>query len=238
MSKDFLTSSERVDRSMGHAFVSPLNWGLGHASRDIPVIEELLRNGHDVTIGACGNAYAFLKREFPSCNFIYFEDYPQPYNSGIMFLTTFTKQMPALVRAFEDERREFRRILSRRTFDLIVSDSRPGVYSDSVPSVQFTHQVHQSLPLLVWPLELFGVHINANAFKKYTNIVVPDNPPGEGRSVANYRRHFSNLHAKNSTIRVSLQVSAERHADEGYRLPYRNIGNGTPADQVGKTHPA
>jgi hypothetical protein len=40
--------------------------------------------------------------------------------------------------------------------------------------------VHQSLPLLVWPLELLGVHINANAFKKYTAIVVPDNPPGEG----------------------------------------------------------
>ena len=175
---------------MGHAFISPLNWGLGHASRDIPVIEELLRNDHDVTIGACGNAYTFLKKEFPLCNFIYFEDYPQPYNNGLLFLTTFTKQMPKLVKAFEDERTAFNQILSRNDFDLIISDSRPGVYSESIPSVQITHQVHQSLPLLVWPLELLGVHINANAFKKYAAIVVPDNPPGEGSLGGKLSRTF------------------------------------------------
>ena len=165
---------------MGHAFISPLSWGLGHASRDIPVIDELLRNGHEVTIGACGNAHAFLKKEFPTCNFIYFEDYPQLHNSGFMFLTTFVKQMPALVKAFENERKEFHRIISQKDFNLIISDSRPGVYSEAIPSIQITHQVHQSLPLLVWPLELLGVQINANAFKKYTTIVVPDNPPNEG----------------------------------------------------------
>lgn len=36
---------------MGSVFVSPLNWGLGHASRDVPIIRELLRHGHEVTIG-------------------------------------------------------------------------------------------------------------------------------------------------------------------------------------------
>ena len=121
---------------------------------------------------------------------MYFEDYPQPYNNGLLFLTTFTKQMPALVRAFENERREFRKILSQVDFDLIISDSRPGVYSEAVPSVQITHQVHQSLPLLVWPLELLGVHINAHAFKKYAAIVVPDNPPGEGSLGGKLSRTF------------------------------------------------
>ena len=41
---------------MGHVFVSPLNWGLGHSTRDISLIEELLHRGHEVTIGTSGNA--------------------------------------------------------------------------------------------------------------------------------------------------------------------------------------
>ena len=41
---------------MSHVLISPLNWGLGHATRDIPIIRTLLDHNHDVTIAACGNA--------------------------------------------------------------------------------------------------------------------------------------------------------------------------------------
>jgi len=50
---------------MGHALISPLNWGLGHSTRDIPIIRELLRHGHEVTIATSGNALSLLRREFP-----------------------------------------------------------------------------------------------------------------------------------------------------------------------------
>ena len=50
---------------MGHVFLSPLNWGLGHSTRDIPIIKELLSHGHEVTIGTSGNALALLKKECP-----------------------------------------------------------------------------------------------------------------------------------------------------------------------------
>jgi UDP:flavonoid glycosyltransferase YjiC (YdhE family) len=71
---------------MGSIFISPLSWGLGHASRDVPIIRELLSHGHEVTIGTSGNALAFLKKEFPECSFIVFEDYPVPQNNGRIFL--------------------------------------------------------------------------------------------------------------------------------------------------------
>lgn len=54
---------------MGRVFVSPLNWGLGHSTRDIPIIEELLRQGHEVTIGSSGNALALLKENALSAIF-------------------------------------------------------------------------------------------------------------------------------------------------------------------------
>jgi hypothetical protein len=164
---------------MGNVLITPLNWGLGHATRDIPLIRELRRRGHDVTIGACGNAYTLLKREFPSCSFLYFEDYPLPYNRGMFFFSTFTAHLPRLIRGLADERRELGRILSGGDYDLIISDSRPGVFSDTIPSVHITHQIHQSLPLLFWPAELIGIRVNANAFRRYDALVIPDNPPGD-----------------------------------------------------------
>jgi hypothetical protein len=164
---------------MGNVLITPLNWGLGHATRDIPLIRELRRRGHEVTIGACGNAYTLLKREFPSCSFLYFEDYPLPYNRGRFFFPTFTAHLPRLIRGLADERRELGKILSGENYDLIISDSRPGVFSDIIPSVHITHQIHQSLPLLFWPAELIGIRVNANAFRRYDALVIPDNPPGD-----------------------------------------------------------
>jgi hypothetical protein len=37
---------------MAHVLLSPLSWGLGHATRDIPIIRTLLDHHHDVTIAA------------------------------------------------------------------------------------------------------------------------------------------------------------------------------------------
>lgn len=109
---------------MGSVFVSPLNWGLGHASRDVPVIRELILRGHEVTIGTSGNALAFLKKECPECNFIQFEDYPIPNNNGMIFLPTYTAYIPILIKAYLSERKKAEKIFSKNNFDLIISDSR------------------------------------------------------------------------------------------------------------------
>lgn len=160
---------------MGHVLLSTLNWGLGHASRDIPIIRELLNHRQDVTVAACGNALSMLKREFPGCTFIEFPDYPVPNNSGRLFFPAFTAHVPALIRGLADERKNLQHILSKDHYDLIISDSRPGVYSDVVPSIHITHQVHQSFPLIVWPIELIGLYVNARSFRRYSSLVIADN---------------------------------------------------------------
>jgi len=161
---------------MGSVFVSPLNWGLGHASRVVPIIRDLMSKGHEVTVGTSGNALAFLKKECPECTFIQFEDYPVPHNNGRIFLPTYTAYIPTLIDAYVYERKKAEKIFSGARYDLIISDSRSGVFSEHIPSVQITHQLHQSLPLIAWPLELLGVYLQADAFSKFARIVVPDNP--------------------------------------------------------------
>jgi hypothetical protein len=163
---------------MGSVLFTPLNWGLGHAMRDIPVIKKLLLHDHEVTIAACGNALAVLQREFPSSRFIEFADYPSPYSSGRFFLPKLAVYFPTLLRAVARERKETERIISRNHYDLIISDNRLGVYSSKVPSLFITHQLHFHLPPWFWPAELFASALNGFHHGKFDRVIVPDNPPG------------------------------------------------------------
>jgi Glycosyltransferase family 28 C-terminal domain len=163
---------------MGSVLLSPLNWGLGHAMRDIPIIKALLAHNHNVTIAACGNALTVLQQEFPDCQFIEFEDYPSPYSAGRFFLPKLSVYFPTLLGAVARERREIERILSRNRFDLIISDNRLGVYSPHVPSLFITHQLHFHMTPALWPVELYASLLNRFHHSKFDRIIVPDNPPG------------------------------------------------------------
>jgi len=163
---------------MAHVLISPLNWGLGHATRDIPIIKKLLDHHHEVTIAACGNALAVLENEFPECRFITFPDYPVPYSASRFFLPKFVAFFPLMLKAISDERKNLGAILAKNQYDLIISDNRLGVFSSTIPSVFITHQLHYHLPMIFWPVELLAVAMNGYLHGKYLKVIVPDNPPG------------------------------------------------------------
>ena len=168
---------------MAHVLLSPLSWGLGHATRDIPIIRTLLDHHHDVTIAASGNALTVLQYEFPECSFIQFKDYPAPYSTSRFFTPKFIASLPAIAQALAEERRNLLRILEKNRYDLIISDHRPGVYSLKIPTFFVTHQIHYPLPLLFWPFELGSILANYFLFDNFTGVIVLDNPPG-AKSIA------------------------------------------------------
>jgi hypothetical protein len=163
---------------MGSVLVSPLNWGLGHAMRDVPIIRTLISHGHEVTVAAHGNALLSLQREFPSCRFIGFPDYPSPYSAGRFFLPRFACSLPYLLRAIAREHRECERITSLDRYDLVISDNRLGVYSSRIPSLFISHQIHFHLPFFLWPVEIFASRMSRHLYRKFDRIIIPDNPPG------------------------------------------------------------
>ena len=187
---------------MGHAFISPLNWGLGHSTRDIPIMRELLSHGHEVTVATSGNALALLQKECPECNFMLFKDYPAPYSSTRFFLPKFTASIPILLKAMADERKKLIQILAQDRYDLIISDNRMGVYSDRIPSYFITHQLRFSLPDYLYPFEMATLYINASSMPSITGIIVPDISP-----------NGSNLSGK------LCRSNLERHQAEGLLLP-------------------
>ncbi len=162
---------------MAHVFISPLSWGLGHAGRVTPIIRELLNHGHEVTIATSGGALEMLKKEFPYCHFIFFQDYPVPYSSTRFFLPKFALSIPNLSKALADEKKIVDSLLSNNNYDMVISDSRLGVYSDKIPSFLISHQLRFSLPYYIKPVETFSLYINEYFHKRFERIIIPDNNP-------------------------------------------------------------
>ena len=209
---------------MGHVFLSPLNWGLGHSTRDIPIIRELLKHGHEVTIGTSGNALALLKRECPECNFVLFKDYPAPYSASRFFLPKFVASIPLLLRALARERKKLDQILAENRFDLIISDNRMGVYSHKIPSYFITHQLRFSLPTYLYPFEMLTIPVNSFFHIKYDGVIVPDTAPNGNNLSGKLCR--SNLDITNQRVYYSGILTSTEKMQVAEDLDYLAIVSG------------
>ena len=126
--------------------VAPLNWGLGHATRCIPLIRELLKQNANVLIGADGMALDYLKREFPSLDSIIIPDLKVRYPKSGGYLLYFALRIPRLFNHVKKEHQSLRKIIRDYKIDGIISDNRYGLYHASKPSVLITHQLFIETP--------------------------------------------------------------------------------------------
>jgi uncharacterized protein (TIGR00661 family) len=123
--------------------VAPLNWGLGHATRCIPIIHGLLVNGYEPIIASDGVALELLKKEFPKLIFFVLPSYNIQYSEkGANFKWKMIAQLPKIIFAINRERRLIQKIINAYEFDGIISDNRLGVFSKDIPSVFMTHQLN------------------------------------------------------------------------------------------------
>lgn len=163
---------------MAHILISPLAWGLGHATRDIPIIKELEKHGHKVTIATSRGALELLKKECPNCKFIKFDDYPIPYSSTSYFLPKFFAYTPLMLKALAEEHKNTLKMTSNNEYDIIISDSRLGVYSKKIPSFFISHQLRFSMPDYLKPLEEASQYIYKYFLNNFERVIIPSNPSG------------------------------------------------------------
>jgi len=123
--------------------VAPLNWGLGHATRCIPIINELLKNGFTPIIASDGNALALLKKEFPNLDHILLPSYNIKYaEKGFFLKIKLLLHFPTLISAVRKEKKLLDEIVVDKNIHGIISDNRFGIYHKNIPSVYITHQLN------------------------------------------------------------------------------------------------
>lgn len=154
--------------------VCPLDWGIGHATRSVPVIRTLLETNHEVIIGAGGRCLAFLRREFPELTSFDFPGTRITYPAGKGFTWHFLFRIPGLLWGIFREHRELRKIVEKYKVDLIISDHRYGCWHPSVPSVFITHQLRIRLPRRISFLTGLLQRLNYWFINHYRECWIPD----------------------------------------------------------------
>jgi len=123
--------------------VSPLNWGLGHATRCIPIINALLDNNFEPILAGDGPPLELLKKEFPLLTSYELPSYAIEYaTTGRSLKRKLLFQTPKILRAIAKERTIIDQIIEKEDVKGIISDNRFGARSDKIPSVYITHQLN------------------------------------------------------------------------------------------------
>ncbi|MGB5383995.1 MAG: glycosyltransferase [Lutimonas sp.] len=128
---------------MKRILVAPLNWGLGHATRCIPIIESLLEQDFEPVLASDGQALELLKKEFPQLRSLELPSYNIRYTKkGNLLALGLLVQSQKIQRVAAREQKLANELVDELKLDGIISDNRFGVYSHKIPSVYVTHQLN------------------------------------------------------------------------------------------------
>lgn len=151
--------------------VAPLNWGLGHATRCIPIIEALENNGYTPIIASDGVALEMLKKEFPHLQALELPSYQIEYaKNGAFFKWKMLLNSPKMLEAIYQEKKIIKSWIKEYDLSGIISDNRLGIFSKKVPSVFITHQLNVLTGNTTW----ISSKMHQRIIKKFDECWVPD----------------------------------------------------------------
>ena len=159
-------------KSIKHSriLLSPLNWGLGHVSRTVPIIQWLLANENEVIICCDESQERFYRNYFPEIWYVPHEGYPFKFKGNGNWTLDILKTFSALHLFLKDEKRRVKDLVEKFNPDLIISDQRFGFISKKVKSVIISHQVN--LPVSNW--NLLARVWNRKLLSKFNEVWIPD----------------------------------------------------------------
>ena len=154
-----------------HILVAPLNWGLGHATRCIPIIHALLSQQFKVTIASDGQALKLLAKEFPALATVALPSYNIEYSEkGTHFKRKLIADLPSIRRTIKEEHRVLERLIHELRIDGVISDNRLGLYTRSVPCVIISHQLQVLSGNTTW----LSSAVHRMYLQKFDECWVPD----------------------------------------------------------------
>ncbi|MBK9758416.1 MAG: glycosyltransferase [Flavobacteriales bacterium] len=156
--------------------VAPLDWGLGHSTRDIPIIRRLLELDARPVIGADKGPLALLRDAFPELPFVRIPGVDVRYAKGSSQAWAMAVQFPAMLRSLREEHHLFVNLRRQQQLDAVISDQRFGLRAEGLPSVLITHQVFPFTPLAQGLMR----RINARSIQRFDRCWIPDDAVAPG----------------------------------------------------------
>lgn len=154
---------------------APLDWGLGHATRTIPIIRRFLAQGAEVDLAVSGKMSALYRGEFPGLVQINVPGYGIRYPSrGFEMPLWLFANYRRIMRVIRSEHEIAENLVKARGYDTIFSDNRFGFYASGIKNIYMTHQLRIAFPGPFSLLESLGVAWHRRQMQKFDEIWVPD----------------------------------------------------------------
>lgn len=164
----------KITSDINRVLIAPIDWGLGHATRCVPIINDLIEKGITPVIAAYGAPLKFYRLEFPDVEIIEFPGLQIKYPSKYSLMLKMAVMFPQIVSAFIKEHFMLKQIVEDYKVDAVISDGRFGLWNRKVKSVFVNHQINIKLPgmfsLFEYPLYL----LNRLAMSGFDEVWIPD----------------------------------------------------------------
>ena len=154
--------------------IAPLDWGLGHATRMMPVIRAFQGMGWTVELASGGLAYDLLKKRFPDMPVYRIPSYNIRYSRHPYLMVKLFAQAPAMWKGMKAEHKWLQNYVNEKSPDLIISDDRFGMYHKQVQSWYVTHQIRVLMPWYMKPAQPLVRSLHSKIIKSYDKCLVPD----------------------------------------------------------------
>lgn len=168
------TDRTEHSRKKPHALVCPLDWGIGHATRCVPIIRSLQEAGFHVTAAADTRPLEFLKKECSGIDFIVFPGTKIRYPKNGQIALKMICLLPEFLYGILREHKKLAEIAGWLHPDLIISDNRYGCWHPDIPSVFITHQLDVEPPALLKWMRGILRSINYWFIRRYLECWIPD----------------------------------------------------------------
>jgi hypothetical protein len=156
--------------------ICPLEWGLGHAARMIPVVRRLCELNNNVLIASGEEHLSLFRMEFPGIECIHFPGFKPSYSRHFPQYMSLLLKVPVLIWHIIREHFRLKRLITENNIDIVISDNRFGLWNRNITSVYVTHMPLIPLPKKLRFFEPFGVLLHRMIMNKYTFCFIPDLP--------------------------------------------------------------
>jgi spore coat polysaccharide biosynthesis predicted glycosyltransferase SpsG len=166
--------AELKDRN--NILICPLEWGLGHAGRMIPLARKLRDMNNNIFIGSGPEHLSFFESELHGITLIKFKGFKPIYSRFLPQYIILLLQLPLLLYHIFKEHYKLKKIIRDYEIDIVISDNRFGLWNKKVKTVYVTH-----MPLIPFPapftfLEFTGKFLHRLIIKKFNFCFIPDLP--------------------------------------------------------------
>lgn len=154
--------------------IVPLDWGLGHATRCMPLIAEFLQQNCEVIVAGTETTNELIRQTFPSLQYELIEGYEISYSSSKWKLPfVIAKQIPKILLKIKSENKWLQQFVVNNEIDIVISDNRYGLNHPSVKTIFITHQLQIQVPQSKWMQRIVN-KINHSYINKFSVCWVPD----------------------------------------------------------------